>query len=89
MPSDPIANAIEGSRLAHALPLIDAELRKREEAILRGALQRLEAGELTPELALSALMQVNEVRRLSRSLDKSAKLALTGADDTPTELRTL
>jgi hypothetical protein len=60
--------------LSPAMPYLEEELHSLEEQRLRSAFAGINAGTLTPEAALSTLMEVKSYRDLARKMRQRAAL---------------
>lgn len=83
-------SAVDFSDAVHligVMPLIKAELRKQEDAVLNRAVTELGVGEMTPDKAFQALVEVAAARRVAQRLDQrvamgqaQAKNVMKGAE---------
>ena len=74
-----MAALADGARLAPALPYIAHELSGLDAAIRRRVFAALEAGELTPEVALAAWMETKSLHDLQRRIEKRIAMGTAAA----------
>jgi len=76
--SDPtpeeLGDILGAARLLGVLPYVKVELERMEEQVISRVFSAMDAGALSPDVALNAWMELRAYRRLFKRLDTRAKL---------------
>lgn len=72
-----LGDALDGARLAGALPYIVAEYEKQEAAAISRVDRLLHDGKLTPEIAQLAWIELIAARRMRRRLEQKVRAGIS------------
>ena len=75
-PSD-LGKVVDASVIAGFMPYLDPELVKMENALTTRVFRALDDGELTPDAAMYAWMEVRAYRKLKKRLDLQVRVGHT------------
>lgn len=84
-PSD-LSKVTEGAYLASLLPYLEGEVERQENLIIRRVIGMHEKGELTPDGALSAWMELIALRKLLKGLDTRVRVGQSAAERVAPEM---